>query len=80
MFENYRDTSIKVDKLDPAYYLSVPGLSWHSCLKNTSVTSELLTYEDMLLLFEKGIRGGMCNVVQRYVKANNKYMQNYDNT
>ena len=30
----------------------------------------------MLLLFEKSIRGGMCNVVQRYAKANNKYMKN----
>ena len=34
----------------------------------------------MLLLFEKGIRGGMCNVLQRCAKANNKYMQNYDST
>ena len=34
----------------------------------------------MLLLFEKGIRGGMCNAVCKYVKANNKYMKNYDKT
>ena len=33
VLENYKDTSIKVDKLDPAYYLSAPGLSWHSCMK-----------------------------------------------
>ena len=31
--ENYKDTSIKVDKLDPPYYLSAPGLSWHSYMK-----------------------------------------------
>ena len=80
IFENYRDTSIKVDKLDPAYYLSAPGLSWHSCLKKTCVTLELLTDEDMLSLIEKGIRGGMCNVVLRYAKANNKYLKNYDKT
>ena len=80
IYENYRDTSIKVDKLDPAYYLSAPGLSWHSCLKKAGVTLKLLTDEDMLLLIEKGIRGGMCNVVLRYAKANNKYMKNYDNT
>ena len=34
----------------------------------------------MLLLVEKGIRGGMCNAVCKYVKANNKYMKNYDKT
>ena len=34
----------------------------------------------MLLLFEKGIRGGMCNVIYKYAKANNKYMKNYDVT
>ena len=32
----------------------------------------------MLLLFEKGVRGGMCNAVCKYVKANNKYMKYYD--
>ena len=30
----------------------------------------------MLLLFEKDIRGGMCNVIHKYAKANNKYMNN----
>ena len=34
----------------------------------------------MLLLFEKGIRGGMCKVIHKYAKANNKHMKNYDAT
>ena len=80
VFENYRDTSLKIDKLDPTYYLSAPGLCWHSCMKKTRVILEILTDENMLLLIEKGTRGGMCNVVQRYAKGNNKYMKNYDNT
>ena len=32
----------------------------------------------MFLMAEKGIRGGKCDVIHRYAKANNNYMQNYD--
>ena len=80
VFENFRDTTINIDKLDPAYYLSAPGLSWQSCLKKTGVTLELLTDENILLIFEKGIRGGMCNVTHIYARVNNKHMKNYDST
>ena len=32
----------------------------------------------MLLMVKEGIRGGMCHEIQRYAKANNKYMKNYN--
>ena len=32
----------------------------------------------MLLMVEKGMRGGICYAIHRYGKVNNKYMKNYD--
>ena len=65
-------------ELDPAQFLSAPGLAWQACLKKTKVKLELLTDIDMLLMVEKGTRGGICQAIHRYVKANNKYMKNCD--
>ena len=42
------------------------------------VKSKLLTDIDMLLIVEKGIRGGICYAVERYAKTYNKYMKDYD--
>ena len=33
VFENFRNMCIKVYKLDPAHFLSLPGLAWQACLK-----------------------------------------------
>ena len=49
-----------------------------SLFKKTEARLELLTNIDMLLMVEKGIRGGICHSIHRYAKANNKYMKNYD--
>ena len=79
VFENFRDMCIKVYELDPAHFVSLPGLAWQACLKKTNVELELLADYDMLLMVEKGIRDGICHSIHRYAKANNKYMKNYNN-
>ena len=78
VLENFRNMCIKVYKLDPAHFLSTPGLTWQACLKKTEVKLELLTDVDMLLMVEKGIRGGICHAIHRYAKANNNYMKDYN--
>ena len=79
VFENFRNKCIRIYELDPAHLLSVPGLAWQACLKKTEVKLELLTDIDMLLMVEKGTRGGICYAIHRYAKANNKYVkEKYD--
>ena len=78
VFENFRNMCIKVYELDPAHFLSAPGLAWQACLKKIDVKLELLTDFVMSLMTEKRIRGGICHAIHRYAKANSKYMKNYD--
>ena len=78
VFENFRKMSLKLYHLDPVKFLSATGLAWKAALKKTEVELELLTDTDMLLMVEKGIRGGICHAIHRYAKANNKYMKDYD--
>ena len=51
VFENCRDKCIEIYKLDPAHFLSAPGQAWKACLKRTEVELELLTDNDMLMIF-----------------------------
>ena len=78
VFENFRDICLKNYGLDPVYYYTAPGLAWDACLKMTGVNLELLSNIDMLLMIEKGIRGGISIISNRYGKANNKYMKDFN--
>ena len=78
VFENFRNMCIKVYALDPAQFFSAPVLAWQTCLKKTEVELELITDTDMLLMVEKGIRGGICHAILRYAKANSKCMMDYN--
>ena len=71
VMENFRSKF----NLDPAHYLTAPSLSWDRLLFESEQRLELLTDYDMLLIIEKGIRGGVSSIMgSRYCKAYNKYI------
>ena len=78
ILENFRDISLKIYELDPAYFVSLPGFAWHACLKITEINLELIADINMFLMIESGMRGGVYHVIHSYAEANNKYVNNYD--
>ena len=77
VFENFRKTCLEYYKLDPCHYFTSPGLSWDAMLKMTDIKLELMTDVDMFQFIEKGLRGGISYIANKYGKANNKYMKDY---
>ena len=59
VFEDFRNICLKIYELDPAKFLSVPGLAWQAAFKTIKIKFDLLTDIDMLLMVGKGIRGGI---------------------
>ena len=78
VFEAFREVCLKNYGLDPAHFYTAPGLAWKACIKKTKIRLELLLNPDMLLMFERGIRGGITQCVHRWAKANNLYMNSFN--
>ena len=76
-FENFKSICLEIWKLDPAKFFSAPGLSRQAALKKAP-QNRSLTDIDMWLMTEEAVRGKTCHSIYRYVKANNKYMKDYD--
>ena len=74
VFESFRKVCLDNYGLHPAHFYTAPGLAWKACLKKTGVNLELLKDPDMLLMFERGIRGGITQSVHKWAIANNPYM------
>ena len=74
VFEAFRSACLKHNGLDPAHFYTSPGGVWQACLKKTGIELELLTDPDMLLMFERGIRGRITQAVHQYAEAINNYM------
>ena len=57
---------LKIYKLDPAKFLSAPGLAWQAALIKTKVKLYGLAGINMLIMVEKFITGGICHSIYQY--------------
>lgn len=81
VFQLFRKVCMKVYCLDPAHFFSAPNLSWEAMLITTRATLGLLTDVDMLLFFERSIRGGINGIGElRHFEANNQHLGSFDPT
>ena len=78
--EKFINTCLEYYGLDPCHYFSCPGLSWDPMLKMTGIELGLTSDMDKYFFIKKGMRGGISYIAKRYIKANNKYMTDYDSS
>ena len=78
VFENFRSVCLENYSLDPAHYYTAPGLSWDAMLLYINVEVELITDVDMYLMVENDIRGGISMISQKFAKASNPYLEDYE--
>ena len=78
VFEYFIDLCMEKYGLDPSYYVTAAHLANDAMLKVTGAGIELLTDPNMHLFFEENKRGGVSLAIKRHMKANNKYMKDYD--
>ena len=79
MFEKFTKNSLKNCGLCPSHYLSAPALSWDAMLIMAKAKLELITYSGMYRSFEKGMRGGVSYISDRYSNSNSKYLKSTQN-
>lgn len=78
IFENFRSECLKIHKLDPCYYVTLPAFSWDSMLRYTKVRIKLIKNLEMLSMINKGIRGGFSCAIKKYAKSNNQFIADYN--
>lgn len=75
VFNAFRKISLNYYELDAVNFFTTPDLTWHAGLKFINTSLQLLPDVDMYLMIEKGMRGGLTIIGDRYAKANNPYVK-----
>jgi len=66
IFQNFRKMAIEKYGLDPLWYYSLPGMAWDALFLKTGQQLDLITDQDMYMMIEQGLRGGVSMVSRRY--------------
>ena len=79
VFQKFSNFAYETYNLDPRHSYTLPGFSWQSMLKTTKIELKLISDSDIYWFFMDTIRGGICVVNKKFVKADNIYMQKVHN-
>jgi len=80
VFEHFRRDVFEKHGLDCLFYPTLPSLAWSMALKHTQVELGLISDREIYLMLENSIRGGISTISNRYAKANNPLVQEFDPT
>ena len=70
VFEKFIKISVEEYGINPLYCVSLPGYTWQCGMKYTDINLQTLQDNDMILLLENNIRGGISSVMgDRYIKS-----------
>ena len=70
VFEKFVKVSTEEYRINPLYCVSLPGFTYQCALKYTDIKLQTLEDQDLILLIENNIRGGISSVMgDRYVKS-----------
>ena len=78
VFEKFTSETLKFQKLYRFYYFSSPGLIMEAMLEMTGIKLEIISVIGKRSFIEKGLRGGISCICERFSEANQKYMKYYE--
>ena len=78
VFQHFRHTTFDAHRLDCLHFFTLPSLAWNAALKHTEAEIDLITDPDMYLMIENSMRGGIAVISKRHARANNPYVEGYD--
>ncbi|DAC80328.1 TPA_asm: PolB [Tasmanian devil feces bidnavirus 1] len=72
VFEEFRQTVFNSDKIDPLNFQGAPSLTWYLGTYKNMKDFKIIQNKDIYLDIQNNIRGGVCQVVQRYASNDMK--------